>query len=122
DAVLGALVGSAGRAHRDAGGLIAMQAGFREMHGARAVALALLEGMDAVEPHAPGTVAISVEIGQGRHMPAGVPFLAGSGAGVATDAQIEIDHQPELLLPGMRQRQVGHSAASCCSSPPKASP
>ena len=36
DAVLGALVGGAGRADGDAGRLLAMQAGFREMHGARA--------------------------------------------------------------------------------------
>src|SRR5204863_9042313 len=118
DAVLGALVGGAGRAHRDAGRLVAMQAGFREMHGPRPGALALLEGMDAVEPHPPGAIAIGVEIRQRRHVAAGVPFLAGGGAGVAADAQIEVDNEPEFFLAGMRPRQIGHAASPGWRSPP----
>src|SRR5437764_15419946 len=99
-----------------------MKAAFRKIHGARAVALTLLEGMDAVEPHAPGAVAIGIEVGQRRRMPPGIPFLAGGGAGMTADAQIEVDHQAELFLPGVCQRQIGHSAASRFSSPPKVSP
>src|SRR5205814_9662805 len=98
DAVLGALVGSAGGTHCDAGGLLAMQTGFGEMDGPRAVALAFLERMDAVEPYAPGVVAIGVEIGQRSHVAAGIPFLASRRAGVAADADVEIDDQPQLLL------------------------
>src|ERR1700732_3851865 len=62
DAILGALVGGAGRAHGDASRLLAMQTGFRKMYGACAVALALLEGMNAVEPDAPGVVAVGAKI------------------------------------------------------------
>src|SRR5437016_988491 len=121
-AVLGALVGGAGRTDRDAGRLVAMQAGLWKMHGARTVALAVLEGMDAVEPHSPGSVAIGVEIRQRRHVSAGIPFLAGGGTGMAADAEVEIDDEAELFLAGIGLRQVGHSAASCCSSPPKRAP
>ena len=94
------------------------------MHGARAVALTFLEGVNAVEPHPPGAVAIGVEIGERRHMAAGIPFLAGGRAGVAADAEIEIDDEPKLRLPGIARREIGHSAASrsCCSSPPKRAP
>ena len=53
DPVLGALVRRAGRAHGDAGRLLAMQARARKMHGARAFPVTLLERMDAVEPHPP---------------------------------------------------------------------
>src|SRR5262249_16211057 len=93
---------------------LAMQAGFREMDGAGALAVTFLEGMDAVEPHAPGALAIGVEIRQGSRVAAGVPFLAGRGAGVAADTDVEIDDQPELFLSGIGTRQVGHSAASRC--------
>ena len=106
DAVLGALVGGAGRAHRDAGRLLAMQARVREMHGARALALAFLERMDAVEPHPPGALAIGVEIGQRRRVAAAVPFLAGGRAGMAADADIEIDDEAELFLARRRGRSV----------------
>src|SRR3546814_1835071 len=53
DAVLGALVGSAGRADGDAGRILAVQAGLREVNGA-AVAIVRddLEAVDAVEPDA----------------------------------------------------------------------
>src|SRR5262249_12832662 len=96
-------------AHRDAGRLIAMQTGFGEIDGARALAFALLKGVDAVEPHAPGASAIGAKVGQGSRMPAGVPLLAGGGAGVAADADVEIDDEPELFgtRPWLRQR--GHA-------------
>ncbi len=68
------------------------------MDGSRTLSLAFLEGMNAVEPHAPGAVAIGVEIGQRPHMAAGIPFLACRRAGVAADADVEIDDEPELLL------------------------
>src|ERR1700751_292226 len=91
DAVFGPLVGSAGRTHGDAVRLLAMQTGFWKVNGSRAFALAFLERMDAVEPHAPGAVGIGAEIGQRSHMTARVPFLAGRRAGVAADANVEID-------------------------------
>ncbi len=68
------------------------------MDGPRALSLAFLERVDAVEPHAPGALAIGVEIGQRPHVAAGIPFLASRRAGVAADADIEIDDEPELLL------------------------
>src|SRR5439155_226329 len=109
------------RAHRDAGRLLAVQAGFREMDGARTGALALLEGMDAVEPDPPGAVAISIEIGQWGHVAAGVPFLAGSGAGMAADTEIEVDDEAELFLAGMREWQEKarprHRPRSLCRLP-----
>ena len=92
------------------------------MDGPRAGALALLEGVDAVEPHPPSALAIGVEIRERRHVPAGVPLLARGGAGMAADAEIEIDNEAELRLPGIARRQIGHSAASCCSSRPKRAP
>src|SRR6266702_4267821 len=60
DAVLGALVRGAGRAHGDAGRFLAMQTGFGEMNRPRPLAVPFLEGVDAVEPDAPGTIAIRV--------------------------------------------------------------
>ena len=48
---------------------------------------------------------------RGGH-PAGVPFLAGHGAGVATDADVEVDQQAKLLAAGGRQR--GHAVANGC--------
>ena len=83
------------------------------MDGVRAGAVGalLLEGMDAVEPDAPGIAAIGREIGQRRRMAAGVPFLARGGAGVAADAKIEIDDEAELGLAGRGGRQAGHRSA-----------
>src|SRR5271165_2698269 len=48
DAVLGPLVGGACRTHGDAGRFLAIQTRFREVDGPGAVALAFLEGVDAV--------------------------------------------------------------------------
>ena len=89
------------------------------MDGARAVALPFLEGMDAVEPHAPGAVAIGAEIGQRSHVAAGVPFLARRRASMAPDANVEVDHKPELFLAGLRFGQRSHCAASSRSVPAK---
>src|SRR6516162_5492832 len=112
DPVLGALVGRAGRAHGDAGRLLAMQAGFREIDGARALPVAFLVRVDAVEPDAPGLRAIGVEIGQRSPRTAGIPLLAGGGTGVAAYTDIEVDDEPELLLARSRLRQRGHGLCS----------
>ena len=110
DAVLGALVRRPGRADRDAGGILAMQAGLGEMHGAAVRALADLVAVDAVQPGAARSRAIRVLVGQRRRMAAGVPFLAGDHAGLAADAGVEIDHQAEP--PGRASRgQAGHRGA-----------
>jgi hypothetical protein len=74
-----------------------MQARSREIDCPRAIAVALFKGMNAVEPYAPRAFAIGVEIRQRPHMPAAVPLLAGSGASVTADANIEIDDETELF-------------------------
>src|SRR5690242_17154903 len=112
NAVLSALVGGAGRAHRYAGGFLAVQTGFREVNGSRALALALLKRMNAVEPHPPSVIAIGAEVRQRSHMAAGVPFLARRRAGMAANADVEIDNEPELLLAGPRFRQRCHGDPS----------
>ena len=68
------------------------------MHGAAVGAVAGLEGVDAVEPHAQGIGAVGLAIGERRHVPAGVPLLAVDRAGVTADADVEIDDESELLL------------------------
>src|SRR5262249_53335568 len=97
DAVLGPLVGGAGRADLDASRLLAMQAGAREVHGAAGGAIARLEAVDAVDPHAHRVGAVGVLVGQRGHVPAGVPLLAVDGAGMAAHAEIEVDDEAELL-------------------------
>ena len=97
DAVRRALVGGAGRADGDAGRRLAMQTGAREMHGAARRAVAHLVGVHAVEPGAVRIAAVGVLVGQRRGIAAGVPLLAACRAGLAADAGVEIDHQPELL-------------------------
>jgi hypothetical protein len=77
-----------------------MQARFWEMDRARALALAFLKGVDAVEPHAPGILPIGIEIGQRRHVAPGIPFLAGSGTGMTANANVEVDHEPEFFVAG----------------------
>src|SRR5262245_33953004 len=52
DAVFGALVGGAGGAHSHAIGLLAVEAGAREVHGLTVGAFTHLEAVDAVEPGA----------------------------------------------------------------------
>ena len=73
--------------------------------------LASLEAVDPVEPDAQGIRAIGIEIGERRHMAAAVPFLAVDGAGMTTDADVEIDDEAELLRAG--GRQAGHRPRSC---------
>src|SRR5205085_3262596 len=73
DAVLCPLVGGAGGTDGDAGGLGAMEARAREMDGSSARALAGLETMHAVEPHACRVSTVGVEIGERRGDAAGVP-------------------------------------------------
>src|SRR5579862_9152822 len=58
----------------------------------------MLVGMDPVEPDAVRIGAVGIDIGERRHVPAGVPFLAARHAGLATHAGVEIDDEPKLLL------------------------
>src|SRR5262245_40518191 len=115
DAVFGALIGGAGWADRDASRLLAMQTRFGEMDRARTRALALLKGVDAVEPYAPRAVAIGAEIRQRPHMTACGPFLAGRRARVTTDADVEVDDKPELFAvrTGFWQRGHGDPRSPC---------
>src|SRR5690606_38080551 len=110
DAVPGALVAGAGRAHGHAGRGFAVQAGAREVQGlrrlrGRGIGFELV-AVHAVEPHALRILAVGPLVGQRPGDAAGVPFLAAGRAGVAADAGIEVDHQPEFLLRWRRQR--GH--------------
>ena len=73
--------------------------------------------MDAVEPNPPGAGAIGVEIGQRPHMAAGIPFLAGSRTGLAADADVEVDDEPELFLARPRLRQRRHAMLLCARRP-----
>src|SRR5262249_50869382 len=82
DAVLGALIGCPGWAHGDASRLLAMQTGFREVNCARALSFPFLKRMNSVEPNAPGTIAVRMEVGEWPHMAARVPFFASRRASV----------------------------------------
>ncbi len=70
-----------------------------------------LIGMDAVEPDPVRLGAIGQEIGERRHMAAGIPFLAIDGASMAADADIEIDDEAEPAL-GRLRGERGHWAPS----------
>ena len=96
DAVLGALVARAGRAHRHAGRVFAMQAGLREVHRLRVRKLADLERLHAVEERAGRILAVGTLVRQRPGLSRGVPFLAARHAGMAADADVEVDHQREL--------------------------
>ena len=115
DAVFLALVGCAGRAHGYAGGVLAMQAGTREMDGPAFGAFAGLECVDAVEPDAVRIGAVGIVIRQRRRMSPGVPFLAVHCAGVTADAGVQIDDEAQFdLLPlGFACRQQGHDLSPC---------
>src|SRR5690348_10831746 len=54
--------------------------------------------MHPVEPHAIRFGAVGIVIRQRSEIAAIVPFLAGDRASVAADADVEVDHQPELLF------------------------
>ena len=120
-AVRRALVGRAGRADRDAGGRLAMQAGAREVHRAPAHIRRVFVRVDAVEPDAVDVAAVRIDVGQRRHVSAGVPFLAGRHARLAADASVEVDDEAKFLVGG--GGEAGHSAASRLArkSAPKAS-
>ena len=77
------------------------------MHGAALIAFPRFEGMDAVEPHAERVGAVRVEVGQRRGDPAAVPLLAVDGAGVAADANVEVDDEPKTLAARV-VGQTGH--------------
>src|SRR5439155_20895577 len=109
DSVLGALVGGTGRTHGYALRLFAMKAVLREIDGAAVLALADLERVHAVEPHAPGLRAVGIELRQRPRLAERVPLLAARHAGVAADAGVEIDDEPELFCAGLRGRQAGHA-------------
>jgi hypothetical protein len=82
-----------------------MEAGFREVDGAAVLAFAPFEAVDAVEPHAVRMRAVGIAVGQRRRVAAGVPFLAVHGAGMATDARVEIDDEAELFLARYRRHK-----------------
>jgi hypothetical protein len=71
-----------------------------------------LERMDAVQPSTGNIGTVGVLIGQGRAIAPGIPFLAIDHAGMAADADVEVDDKPKLLWGGLRGEQ-GHSAHSC---------
>ena len=70
------------------------------MHGLVRLAVRTLgfEGMDAVEPHALLFRPIGIEVRERRHMAARVPFLAVDGAGMAADADVQVDDQAQFFL------------------------
>src|SRR5690606_24274418 len=112
DAVLGTLVAGAGGAHGDAGRGLAVQARTREVQGHRRLRAGRrprgrdLVAVHAVEPHAGRFAAVGLLVRQRAGDAAAVPFLAAGGAGVAADAGVQVDYQPELLLRG--RWQCGH--------------
>src|SRR3546814_5379394 len=81
---------------------------FRSVNGA-AVAIVRddLEAVDAVEPDAGGIGAVGIVVGQRRRVAGGVPLLAVHCAGMAADADVEVDDQAELHRPGIAG-QAGH--------------
>src|SRR5262249_55710550 len=108
DAVLGALVGGAGRAHGHAVGLLAVIAILRDIDGAAVLAFAEFERVHAIEPHAPRLRVIRTEFRQRPGLAESVPLLAAHHAGVTPDARVEIDDERELLGTGLRSGQAGH--------------
>ena len=59
-----------------------------------------LEGLDPVEEGAGGPLAVGVQVHQRAGRAGGVPFLAGGDAGMAADADIQVDDQASWLWPG----------------------
>src|SRR5262249_36694651 len=114
DAILGALVGGAGRAHRDAVRLIAMQTRSGKIDGPTCGSLAGFEGVHAVEPGTVRIDTVGVLIGERRGIAAAVPLLAAGGAGVAADTGIEVDDEAQLF--------AGAGGEGGHRSPPRAPP
>src|SRR5947208_8353992 len=75
-----------------------MQAGAGEVDGAPAHLGDVLVAVHAVEPDAVDMAAIGIDVGQRRHVTAGIPFLAGGDAGLAADAGVKIDDEAEFLV------------------------
>ena len=76
-----------------------MQAGFREMDSLRTPARWCdLVGVNTVQESANRFGAVRINIRQRRAIVRGVPFFAVHHASVATNAGIEVDHQPEFLV------------------------
>src|SRR6266571_2186863 len=72
------------------------------------LAVAHFERVHAIEPHAPGFGLIGTELRQRPGFAERVPLLAAHHAGVAPDAGIEIDDEPELLGARLRSGEAGH--------------
>ncbi len=89
------------------------------MHDARVTRLAHyfaalrhhLEGVHAVQPGTGNVGAIGVLIRQRSAVAAGVPLLAVDHAGMAPDADVEVDDEAELLRrrQGRKRRHFAHS-------------
>ena len=74
-----------------------MQAALGEVDGLRIRVAIGLEGLDPVEEGAGGPLAVSIQVlSAGRPRP-GVPLLARGDAGMAADADIQVDDQSKLL-------------------------
>src|SRR6185437_9363794 len=83
--------------------------------------------VDPVEPHAVRFGAVGIVIGQRTEVAAVIPFLARDRAGVAADADVEIDHQPELFFRwrgqarhACRSARVATTSLSCSARLPGA--
>jgi hypothetical protein len=88
-----------------------METGFREMHGSTGADIVLsLESVDTVKPDSVRLAAIRLKIGEGCHFAAGIPFLAINGAGMTTDADIEINNKTEFLF-GCRFGKTSHEVS-----------
>src|SRR4029453_11192234 len=83
DAVFGAFVGGAGRAHGDAIGLFAMQTRAWKIPRPALGTPPRLEGVHAVEPGPMRIGAVGGLIGQRRGIAGTIPLLAARGAGLA---------------------------------------
>ncbi len=96
DAVFLAFVRRAGRANGHAGRLFAVQAALGKVHGLRLRKLTDLVGLHPVEKHPQRILAVGFVVAQMPGRTGGVPLFAGSDAGVAAHADIEVDDQGEL--------------------------
>ena len=108
DTVFRAFVGSARRAHGDAGRLFAMQARARKVNRTALLSEACFKRMNAIKPYAIRLFPIGHEIGKGRGMTTRVPFLAINRAGMAADTDVKIDDESQLLLTWRWLRQASH--------------
>ena len=77
-----------------------MQAALGEVHGLGVGVAAGFPGLHAVEEGAGGVGSVGVLVGQRAGAARGVPLLARSDAGVAADADVQVDDQGQLLGEG----------------------